>query len=303
MILSSRWAAWACVCLLAGALCGCPGIPAPQTDGLYAVAVERGIRNTAAGDRVRYALYLPQPTDALPSPPWPAVVLLHGFARSIDFHTHTARYLAQRGFVVLTPMQSSPFFGDAPQQRNVVNFVEHVDWLKTRAATPGDPLFGRVAADRIALAGHSAGGAIAFEAAVALQQRGEGPAALFLLDAVPWESTIACAANLEELPMAAPRSEPAPCNAWNSFAGLRSRLGFNVEDVRIVGATHCDAENPTDLLCVLACGGTTRQGRAAYRDLFYAFLAENLAGPLFSDPEPGYEETLDALRDAGTVAR
>jgi pimeloyl-ACP methyl ester carboxylesterase len=270
---------------------------------LYAVSVERGERLTGAGDRLRYAIYVPEAESTLPPPPWPCVVLLHGFQRDIGKHAYTAEYLAQRGFVVMTPALSSFFTGDSPQTRNVANAVEHVAWLRSRANVPGDSLHGVLDPERVALAGHSAGGAIAFEAAVDMQAAGEPVAAMFLLDVVPWERTVARAPELARLPIAAPRSEPSDCNRWDGAAALRAALSFPIDDLRIVGATHCDAENPTDFLCAAVCEGSSKAAQATYRDLFYLFLAERLSGPLFGNEARDYETAVAELEAAGVIAR
>jgi len=80
----------------------CPQGPAPSS-GYYQVSIERGWRPTASRERVRYDLFIPQPGAALPPPPWPAIVLSHGFARDRTHLRNNAMYLAERGVVVLTP--------------------------------------------------------------------------------------------------------------------------------------------------------------------------------------------------------
>jgi len=74
-------------------------------------------------------------------------------------------YLAQRGIVVLTPDMASLFGGEAAQLGCIADAVADVTWLAERSATPGDSLVGLVDPVRIGLAGHSAGGAVSFEAA------------------------------------------------------------------------------------------------------------------------------------------
>ena len=144
--------------------------PAEQA---FSVRVEHSTRHTTSGDQVAYSLFMPQPGELLAAPPYPAVVISHGFARSKRFHANTACALAERGIVVLTPDLISLLGGEEAQQRNIENLVDHVRWLRTRAATEDDPLFGLLDPERIGLVGHSAGGAISLEAAIELAQAGE----------------------------------------------------------------------------------------------------------------------------------
>lgn len=241
---------------------------------LFAVSVESALRRTAAGDDVAYDLYIPVAQENAPQPPWPAVVLTHGFARSKSYHANNARYLAERGIITLTPNMTSLLGGDSSQLRNIDNTVDHVVWLRSRGADPNDSLFGLVDSARIGLAGHSAGGAVSFEAAVECQTRLVPLSAVCLLDAVPWDRTITRAASLKPLSFASVRSEPSSCNANGSVVGLLNAVVFPTDDIRVVGATHCDPENPTDWQCTLFCGGTSSQRRGVYQRLLYLFFQD-----------------------------
>jgi len=81
------------------------------------------------------------------------------------------------------------------QARNIDGAVEHVFWALSLRGRGGAPW---VDPTRVALGGHSAGGAVSLEAAVALRCRGVRVAGLVLLDAVPWPRTVATAAGLFE---------------------------------------------------------------------------------------------------------
>ena len=276
---------------------------APAQAGLFPVAVESATRRTAAGDTIAYDLYVPQAVAGLPAPPWPVVVLNHGFARDKRYHAGNARHLAERGIVALVPNLVSLLGGEAAQLRNVANTVDHMAWLRARSTTPGDRLRGLVDPLRIGLAGHSAGGAVAFEAAWQ-QERVPGiPAsALVLLDAVPWARTLARAAELGPLFAVNLRAEPSACNALASNLGLLDALTFPAEDVRLVATTHCDPENPSDVLCALACGAATPRGRDLYQELLYLFLREALGAPAI-EAGPGFRERVAALEARGDAVR
>jgi dienelactone hydrolase len=250
-----------------------------STGQAFSVQVEHGTRRTAAGDRVPYSLFMPQPDETLAAPPYPAIVLSHGFARHKRFHRNTACALAERGIVVLTPNLTSLLGGVCAQLRNIENSADHVRWLRSRAADENDPLSGLLDPDRIGLVGHSAGGAISFEAAIELANAGEAVGAVVLMDAVPWTRTVERANELREVAFVSMRSEPAPCNSHGKILEMLAGLSFRTEDILIVGATHCDPENPTDLLCEIACCGSDEQARAAYQELLCAFLQDALSAP------------------------
>lgn len=79
------------------------GVAATPVSAAFPVEIERGSRTTAAGDSIAYDLYLPVAVAGQPPPPFPAVILNHGFAPDRGKHALTAFLLAQRGPVVLTP--------------------------------------------------------------------------------------------------------------------------------------------------------------------------------------------------------
>lgn len=265
---------------------------------LFDVAVETGRRPETGRDGVAYDLYVPRAAASLPAPPWPAVVLAHGFARGRERHASTARFLAERGVVVLAADLVSLLGGERAREANVAGTRGHVEWLRTRAATPGDPLFGLVDPERVALAGFSAGGAVAFEAAAT----GARVRALVLLDAVPWKRTIAAARAMPATRLLSLRSEPSGCNAQGSVRELLASLPFESDDIRIAGATHCDAEDPTDGTCRLFCGGTSEEARAAYRRLFHFFVREALDAPLAGDQPDAFAEAVRGGVEDGSLA-
>ncbi len=261
----------------------CSDVCSPCDDvagnGLFAVDVEQGERVTTAGDSIAYCLFIPRAAGAPADPPYPAVVISHGFARGKQYHAETACALAQRGFIVLTPNLVSLLGGEPAQLRNIDNLADHVRWLRGRAADETDALSGMLDPERIGLVGHSAGGSISFEAAIELAAAGDDAAALMLLDGVPWERTIDRAADLTIATFASVRSEPGDCNRDGHILEDLSGLNFSTREIRVVGATHCDPESPTDFLCELACSGSDEQVRAAYQELIYAFLHDVLAAP------------------------
>lgn len=274
-----------------------PGLPETPRPRLFEVAVEEGRRPSSGGGAVAYDLYVPRPAAGLSPPPWPGVALAHGFARGRHRHAATARHLAERGFVVLVADLAGLLGGERAREAIVAGTRGHVEWLRARAATPGDPLFGLVDPERLALAGFSAGGAVAFEAAAQARVR-----AVVLLDAVPWKRTIAAARAMPATRLLSLRSEPSACNGKGTVRELLAGLPFGSEDVRIAGATHCDAEDPTDGVCRLFCGGSSERARAAYRRLLHLFLADALGAPPVGEDAGTFEEAVRRGVEDGTLA-
>ena len=212
-------------------------------------------------------------------------------------------YLAQRGIVVLTPDMASLFGGAAAQLGCIADAVADVAWLAERSATPGDSLVGLVDPARIGLAGHSAGGAVSFEAAIDTENTSVPVAAVCLLDAVPWDRTIARAADFPVIPFASWRSEPEPCNAEGSVRSVLSGLSFATEDVLIVGGTHCDPENPSDGLCTLACGRPAPERQHLYQEFLYLFVRDALHAPSVPSERAQYTAALDEAAAQGAIVR
>lgn len=282
-------------------VCSCDVVLTPSTGGAYSILVERGTRHTTTGDRVAYDLFIPQEQQEFPAPPFPGVVLIHGFARSKYNHGHNALFLAERGIVVLTPNMTSLLGGEQARLHNIENLVDHIAWLRERTETEGDPLSEVLDPARIGLAGHSAGGAVSFEAAIDAFESPARAAGVCLLDAVPWARTLDRAADFPHIDLASFRSEPAACNANGEVLVLLENLPFQTDDVLVVGGTHCDPENPTDLACPFACGASSERARLLYRQLLYAFMRDVLEAPVLEDGSESFADTLDRLEDEGKI--
>jgi thioesterase domain-containing protein len=159
--------------------------------------VETGVRHSQ-GSVLAHDLYVPAEPSGV------CVLLLHGFG--VDrksLRGHAAR-LASNGALVLSPDMSSLIKGgaEAAQRRNIAQAADAAHWLRTERG---------VAAERLTLVGHSAGGAVLFEAVAALVADGYVPRSIILLDAVPWARTVG------------PFTEPQRHALCSSKAGSKGR--------------------------------------------------------------------------------
>jgi hypothetical protein len=225
-------------------------------------------------------LYLP---DTRPAP---LVVLSHGFARNSAHHAGNAAHLAKHGFLVAVPEDTHP----AALAGLVSNLVRS-------STTRGDLLDGRIDPKRVGLAGHSAGAAASVEAAVLMQETSVPVRALCLLDGVPRRSTLDAATRLHRIPFASLRAEPSSCNARGKITRMLARIPFPVDDVTVIGSTHCDQENPSDAFCGLVCGTATRAHQQIYLQLMTFFFED----ALIRKSGRTYEAEIAAMKRRGVV--
>ena len=189
------------------------------------------------------------------------------------------------------PSGDSLLAGRSAQERNARNTADHVAWLARRSATPGDRVHGMVDPARIGLAGHSAGGAVSFQAAV-LSQEGPHPvAALCLLDAVPWQATLQAALHLKPIPVCSLRAEPSAFNAWDSGQRLVDAVTFHIGDIRVRGASHVDPENPSTTAARLVVG-LSAERQAIFTRLMYLFFQDALRVRFVERPPTSFQGML-----------
>src|SRR5512136_720883 len=103
--------------------------PAFASAALFEVRLEEGERPVGKKDSVAYSLFVPVADPDLPLPPWPAVILLHGFTRNHEAHWKNANSMAQRGIVVLTPDDPNLSRGNFPNSQSYKSIVEDIRWL------------------------------------------------------------------------------------------------------------------------------------------------------------------------------
>ena len=200
-------------------------------------SVTSGVR-VVNGSALAYDLYVPNARSTALA----GIVLLHGFAadrRSVA--GHAARLAGAGVAAVLTPDMSSLMSGggEVARSRNIAQAADQALWLATLPQLVGGP--------GVALAGHSAGGAVVFEAAAALAAQGAAPRGVVLLDGVPWERTAAAAAAwpAAQVPLLAIRGAS---DSWNMNGKLRSVLSAlptpGASVVFLPRSRHGDAIDP-----------------------------------------------------------
>jgi pimeloyl-ACP methyl ester carboxylesterase len=211
----------------------------------------------------RTVRYLPEePSDT-------AVILTHGFSRSPKRMAGHASTLAEHGITTWLPDLYSLMGGKKSRQKNVEFLLGLVRELA------GAHL-------KVILAGHSAGGALSFMAAVKAQGESLPVTSLILLDAVPWDETIDAAPRLQALPLLSMTSESSSMNAWLKVEKLHEVIGFDFTRLYLVGSSHVDPENPPG---TFSRAFATEAGRELYSQLliryvtgddFDGFLAEQI---------------------------
>ena len=258
--------------------------------------VQHGKR-TFDGHVVAYDLHTPPSLSA----PAPLILLTHGFASDKSTLAGHAARLCAAGLVVLNINMSTLFrpTPEAAQVRNIAAVSAHVRWALTLSHPSGVQL---VDPTRIQLAGHSAGGAVSLEAAMALRRTGIHVSRVCLLDAVPWPRTLREAGGL--FATGAPGAPPPPAvlclrsepSAWNMRGNVLTFLataragrgvsagasGGALTDALLVRSGHGDPISPPPKGCLVRALGLLGPPRCAelYAELLLAFARGEEAAAL-----------------------
>jgi len=211
------------------------------------VRIEWGRVQSATGCALDYAWYRPDSAK-----PGDLVVLAHGFLRDKTRLSGLARALAETGISVVT-----------------VDFCNTGPWRGNHARNGFDliAVANRLEARRLVYAGFSAGGLAALVAA----RNDPRTLGVLTLDLVDAQDLGRLMVREFDRPVIGLFGEPAPCNADNNgLATLAAARRARVE--RIVGASHCDFESPTDWLCRALC----ESDRAGERQRRAAILARSV---------------------------
>ena len=202
--------------------------------------------------------------------PYPVVVMGHGFCNAPENYRNFGALLASRGMVVVVPKLECNFlaFSDSAKLQLHTGNAQRMLSALDAALAQDSRLDGAV----VAVAGHSGGGLSALLAASARPS----VRALVLLDAVD----VASGARASPVPTLVLSTAPAQCNASGNAGGWYGQVqtGKARSRMRVVGASHCDMQEPVHSSCSLAgCAGSNP---AAVRPVFLRHTAAWLAAHL-----------------------
>ena len=202
-----------------------------------------------------------------------ALILVHGFSRNAKRMAGHASALASEGVTVWTPNLYSLMGGASSRAKNV-EFLLSLTRELSRTH------------ERLSLAGHSAGGALAFSTAIRAQQEGIEVTHLVLLDAVPWKETIKEAGQLQPLPLLSLTAESSAMNARLKVDELHAAIEFPFTQLHLVGSSHVDPENPPG---AFAKSLTTETGQRLFAGLLKRYvLHEDFEAYVSEQEEMGY---------------
>ena len=259
---------------------------------LYQVKVIHGERKAASGLNRTYALYVPQEVEGLPKHPFPLVVLIHGFLMTGAQQANNAENLAQRGFVVLTPDITKVLLGDETRMNDVHDVIDHISWLTGKDS----PVPGVIDPNKVSVGGNSSGGAVILEVALEAQKAHIPIAAIVSLDGVIWDRSFDRVHLLEPLKILSLRCEPSICNEHARLMDHLQQIKFPIDDVKVIGAHHCDVENPTTIRCSCVCGTSHNKYRRIFAQLLYAWLRDNFNAPKFSESAPSFSKLVASFQ-------
>lgn len=206
--------------------------------------------------------------------PFPGLVLGHGFARSRAQHVNNAVFLASHGYVVVTVNFPNPLAPDFDAWAAQISAA--LDWMEAQNSDPISSLFGQIDTDRFGVLGHSAGGMAAWVAA----SQDSRIKATMPLDPVPGGGADLTALGAAVTNPSGWTGAPASsCNANASYNQFYPLVQASHKAQYIVtDATHCDFEDPTNVLCTLVCGNASDVRRQVWRRYTVSWLNYYLKG-------------------------
>jgi len=230
------------------------------------------------------------------------IVLLHGFFQSSDQQSGNAEFLAERGFVVLTPNMTRILWGSGTHAQNVEHIMFELTSLLKQSDTSGNALSGMIDSHRVGLVGHSAGGATCLELLLEAQMNNMPITSICLLDGTPWRETLDHMSQIKSVKLLSLKSEPSFCNQNGNVSDFLRLLKFPYQDIKINGSHHCDGENPTNTLCTSVCGPSDKEHRHLFQMLMYTFLQDTMKAPDFL-PAQKFAPFAQELTEQGIITR
>src|SRR5262249_53765036 len=159
------------------------------------------------------------------------VELIHGFLMTGDQQSNNAEFLAERGFVVITPNITKVLLGDDTRMENVSDVLDFISWLINESQDKNSPHYNLIDPSRIALGGNSSGGAVVLEATIQAQKRNIPIKAMISLDGVPWDRTMGEVPDMKPVDLLSLRAEPALCNYHGKVLTFLEKMKFPTNDI------------------------------------------------------------------------
>jgi dienelactone hydrolase len=192
--------------------------------------------------------------------PYPAIAFAHGFSmfglsNGAQDNAGNGEHLASWGYVVAIPELPDDFTVRLEAMQEVLSYLE------TEAVSEGSVLYQRVDTERLAVVGHSLGGATA----LALAGRDARVKAVVALDPVyhtggfGGEGEVLWNPEVEAPRIAIPTgilgAPSSSCNAGADYADIYPWVGATHKaSYTLVGGSHCDFNDPGNRFCGLLCG-------------------------------------------------
>lgn len=267
-----------------------------ESTDLYTYKVVVAEHTSTSGRTREYTIYLPDAKPELSKPPFPAVIMAHGFLMTAKQQKENGQYFAQRGIVVIAPNITKLLLGDDTRMNNIYDILDLLKWMTTDS-----PYKDFIDVNRLAVGGNSSGGAVALELLIQMQKRGVPCRTACFLDGVPWDRSWPAVKQLKPVNALTLRAENTLCNENARMLKCLAPLPFPFDDVKIVGAHHCDAEAPTTLGCLCVCGKSDAVHRARFQRALYLYLRDTLGAHNFETPATPAVELFKAMQKDGTV--
>ncbi len=229
---------------LALAFASGPAWAQPETPGPYPVEVW----TSPPGAPVPCDAGIFHPTGA--ACPGAPLALVHGYLESGVQKTEVAKLLASNGFVVAAPTLNGQLTNPSQADADAINAL--LEWMVQQSATPGTPISGKIDPTAYGVAGHSNGGVVFWAAAANPKIK-----AIIGWDAV---AAVSSTGGLHgpSLQLIAPTKgncSGSPETAYQNAPPPKAMAN-------VIGASHCDFDDPANPFCPIACGTTAANAAA-----------------------------------------
>jgi acetyl esterase/lipase len=267
-----------------------------ESSDLYSYKVIVSKHTSHSGRTREFTIYVPDVNPNLPKPPFPTVLMAHGFLMTAKQQKENGEYFARRGMVVIAPNITKLLLGEETRMNNIEDILDLLKWLTTESAYKDV-----IDVNRFAVGGNSSGGAVALELLIQMQKRGMPCRTACFLDGVPWDRSWPAVKDLKPVNALTLRAENTLCNEKARMLKCLAPIPYSFDDVKIVGAHHCDAEAPTTIGCLCVCGKSDPVHRARFQRVLYLYLRDTLDAHNFETPAQPFTDLMKTMQKEGTV--